>query len=175
MLEERLQQIRLVLLDVDGVLTGGEIIYSDNGEQIKVFDVKDGLGIRMLKNAGIEVGIITGRTGKALRHRCDNLGIELVFDGVRDKVRVLETIVQSSGITSQACAFIGDDLPDWAIMRQVGCAVAVADAHTMIRQIAHMITRAPGGRGAVREVSEVILKAQDKWAPTLEKLFNATQ
>jgi 3-deoxy-D-manno-octulosonate 8-phosphate phosphatase (KDO 8-P phosphatase) len=175
MLDDKLKQVSLLLMDVDGVLTGGEIIYTDSGEQIKVFNVKDGLGIRMLKAAGIQVGIITGRTGKALRHRCDNLGIELVFDGVRDKALLLETIANRTGIAPQACAFIGDDLPDWSIMKKVGCAVAVADAHEMIRQIAHMVTRAPGGQGAVRETCEAILKAQNKWAVTIGKLFDAVQ
>jgi 3-deoxy-D-manno-octulosonate 8-phosphate phosphatase (KDO 8-P phosphatase) len=168
----RLQQIKLVLLDVDGVLTPGQIIYDDSGNQLKIFDVKDGLGIRLLKEAGIGVGIVTGRTGSALRHRCSNLGIDLIFDGIRDKRAVLEKIKERTGIAAQATAFVGDDLPDIPIMRRVGLAVAVADAHELVRQCAHMTTRAPGGRGAVREVCETILKSQGRWEELINKLFN---
>jgi 3-deoxy-D-manno-octulosonate 8-phosphate phosphatase (KDO 8-P phosphatase) len=172
MLNDRLKQIRLLLLDVDGVLTAGEIIYGDNGEQFKVFDVKDGLGIRLLMEAGIDVGVVTGRTAKALIHRCRNLGIELIFDGVDNKSQALETIAARTGIAVQAMAFIGDDLPDLPIMQRVGLAVAVADAHETIRGAAHLITLAPGGRGAVREICEAILKAQERWEELTAKFFN---
>jgi 3-deoxy-D-manno-octulosonate 8-phosphate phosphatase (KDO 8-P phosphatase) len=163
----------MLLLDVDGVLTGGEIIYTDSGEQIKSFNVKDGVGIRMLKKAGIRVGIVTGRSGGALRHRCDNLGIDLVFDGVRDKTKVLEQIVTTHRVAPEAIAFVGDDLPDLGIMRQVGLAVAVADAHEIIRKTAHITTTVGGGRGAVREISEMILKTQGKWDDLIKRLFDA--
>ncbi len=167
----RLKKIKLLLLDVDGVLTTGEIVYTDAGEQIKSFDVKDGVGIRMLRAAGIEVGIITGRKSEALRHRCRNLNIELLFDGVRDKVAVMEALAARTGTDPEAMGFVGDDLPDLAVMRRAGLAVAVADAHPLIRETAHMTTRACGGRGAVRETCEAILKAQDKWEGILAKLF----
>lgn len=172
MTADQLIDIQLVLLDVDGVLTAGEIIYGDNGEQLKIFNVKDGLGIRMLKAAGIGVGIVTGRTGGALQHRCRNLGIDLVFDGVRDKTKTLDDIVGRTGIAADHIAFIGDDLPDLPVMKRVGLAVAVADAHESVRQAAHIITRLPGGRGAVREISDAILKAQNKWTTIVEKLFH---
>lgn len=170
--QSRLQKIKMLLLDVDGVLTGGEIIYTDTGEQIKYFNVKDGLGIRMLQKAGIQVGIVTGRSGEALRHRCNNLGIDLVFDGVRDKTEILEHIVETCRMAATAVAFVGDDLPDLGIMRQVGLSVAVADAHEIIRKTAHITTTASGGCGAVREISEMILKAQGKWDALLKRLFN---
>lgn len=172
MVTERLKQVQMVLLDVDGVLTAGEIIYGDSGEQFKVFNVKDGLGIRMLKAADIQVGIVTGRGGSALRHRCANLGIDLVFEGVRDKAQALAQATERTGIAAEATAFIGDDLLDLSIMKRVGLAVAVADAHAMVRAIAHLTTRAAGGRGAVREVCEAILKAQGRWDTILQKLFN---
>lgn len=172
--ESKLKRIEMLLLDVDGVLTSGEIIYSDTGKQIKHFDVKDGLGIRMLKKAGIQVGIVTGRSGNALRHRCNNLGLDLVFDGVRDKIKVLEQIMETHRMTTPAAiAFVGDDLPDLGIMRQVGLAVAVADAHEIIRKTAHITTTAAGGHGAVREISEMILKSQGKWDALIKRLFNA--
>jgi 3-deoxy-D-manno-octulosonate 8-phosphate phosphatase (KDO 8-P phosphatase) len=171
MTTNRLKQIRMVLLDVDGVLTTGDIIYSDSGEQTKVFNVRDGLGIRLLKEAGIKVGIITGRKGKALRHRCDNLGIELLLDGIRDKDKALDDIHAETGIPIEAMAFVGDDLPDLPAMKKAGLAVAVADAVPLIRQHAHLITDACGGKGAVREVSEAILKAQGNWDRLIERLF----
>jgi 3-deoxy-D-manno-octulosonate 8-phosphate phosphatase (KDO 8-P phosphatase) len=172
MVTERLKRIRLLLLDVDGVLTAGEIIYGDSGEQFKVFNVKDGLGLRLLKEAGIGVGIVTGRTGAALLHRCRNLGIDLIFDGIRNKFEVLKTIQERTGIAPEAMAFIGDDLPDLSIMKCVGLAAAVADAHEAVRRTAHLTTHAPGGRGAVREMCEAILKAQGRWEELTAKLFN---
>jgi 3-deoxy-D-manno-octulosonate 8-phosphate phosphatase (KDO 8-P phosphatase) len=171
MTANRLKKVRLVLLDVDGVLTSGDIIYTDSGEQIKIFDVKDGLGIRLLKEAGIKVGIITGRRGKALQHRCDNLGIELIFDGIRNKDEALDDIQAETGIPIEAMAFVGDDLPDLPAMKKVGLAVAVGDAVSLVREQAHMVTHAGGGKGAVREVSEAILKAQGLWDGLIERLF----
>ena len=172
MTEDKLKQIKMVLLDVDGVLTSGDIIYSDSGEQIKIFNVRDGVGIRLLKEAGLKVGIITGRKGKALHHRCVNLGIDLIFDGVRRKDKVLDDITARTGIPKDAMAFMGDDLPDLPVMKRVGLAVAVGDAHEIIRRKAHIITSAPGGKGAVREISEAILKAQGKWAELIGRLFD---
>jgi 3-deoxy-D-manno-octulosonate 8-phosphate phosphatase (KDO 8-P phosphatase) len=170
--DDKLKKIRMVLLDVDGVLTAGEIIYGDSGEQHKIFDVKDGVGIRMLKAAGIRVGIVTGRAGEALLHRCRNLGIDLVFDGVRDKAKVLAQIVEQTGIDPEATAFVGDDLPDLSIMQKVGLAVAVADAHKMVRRAAHITTWAAGDRGAVREVCDAVIKAQGRWDELVQTLFH---
>jgi 3-deoxy-D-manno-octulosonate 8-phosphate phosphatase (KDO 8-P phosphatase) len=172
MTQDRLSKIKMVLLDVDGVLTSGEIIYSDSGEQIKIFSVRDGVGIRMLQEAGLKVGIITGRKGQALHHRCVNLGIDLVFDGVRHKGRALDKITAGTGIPAEAMAYVGDDLPDLPVMQRVGLAVAVADAHEIVRQQAHITTLARGGRGAVREISETILKAQGLWDELIDRLFN---
>jgi len=172
MTTDRLKQVRLMLLDVDGVLTAGEIIYSDSGEQLKVFSVKDGLGIRLLQEAGIKVGIVTGRSGRALQHRCQNLGIDLVFDGVKDKAQALAQATERTGVLPEHTAFIGDDLPDLAIMKRVGLAVAVADAHAMVRQAAHFTTSAAGGKGAVRETCEAILKAQSLWDELVDRLFH---
>lgn len=163
MSEAKLEKIRMVLLDVDGVLTDGGITYDDNKVETKTFNCKDGLGIRLLMDAGITVGIVTGRAAPALRHRCDNLGITLIFDGVTDKAAALARIVESTGIPASEIAFVGDDLPDLPIMSRVGLAVAVADAHPFIRSHAAIITQAPGGKGAVREISEDILKAKGLW------------
>ena len=166
---DKLKSIKLLLLDVDGVLTDGSIIYNDNGEETKVFNVKDGLGIRLLMEAGIKVGIVTGRSSKALHHRCKNLGIDYIFDDVNDKAGVLDLILERTGVTAEEIAFIGDDLPDLPLMRRVGLSVAVADAHKTALATSDMITSAKGGAGAVREVCEAILKAQGLWEKILER------
>jgi 3-deoxy-D-manno-octulosonate 8-phosphate phosphatase (KDO 8-P phosphatase) len=167
--DSRLEQISLLLLDVDGVLTDGSIVYNDSGQEIKSFNSKDGLGIRLLMDAGIRVGIVTGRSAPALVHRCRNLGIDLIFDGIRDKAAVLERIVAQVGVNPHQIAFVGDDLPDLAIMKRVGVAVAVADASAVVREKAAMVTTAPGGAGAVRELCEAILKAKGLWQAILER------
>jgi 3-deoxy-D-manno-octulosonate 8-phosphate phosphatase (KDO 8-P phosphatase) len=155
--------VKLLLLDADGVLTDGSIIYNDAGSEIKTFNVKDGLGIRMLTESGIPVGIVTGRSSAALRRRCEDLGINLLFEGIRDKAALPDIISEHTGIIAELMAFAGDDLPDLPIMKRVGFSIAVADAHPMVRDLADMVTEARGGRGAVRQVCEAILNAQGLW------------
>lgn len=162
-LEATLNQIKLMLLDVDGVLTDGAVTYTDQGHEIKRFSVKDGLGLRLLMDAGIRVGIITGRKSQALVARCSNLGINLLYDGVKNKVAALETILAKTGFNASETAFTGDDLPDICVMKRVGLAIAVADAADEVRQAARLVTRKKGGDGAVREVCELILKARGEW------------
>ncbi len=159
----KLKRIRLLLLDVDGVLTDGGIIYNDNGAEAKVFNVKDGLGLRLLMDAGIKVCIVTGRTSKALRHRCGDLGIDHVFEGVSEKDTLLDSIIEQAGVSVEETAFIGDDLVDLPLMKKIGLAIAVADAHEAVLDNVAMVTSAIGGAGAVREVCEAILKAQGLW------------
>ena len=159
----RLARIRLLLLDVDGVLTDGRLYYGADGEILKAFNVRDGLGLRLAMAAGLAVGIVTGRRGPALAARCRDLGIAMIFDGVRDKAAVLSPIAARTGLAPDAMAFVGDDLPDLALMRRVGLAVAVADADAAVRAAAHLVTDAPGGRGAVREVCRRLLTAQGHW------------
>lgn len=166
---ERARRIRLLLLDVDGVLTDGTIIYDDDGVETKVFNVKDGMGIRLLRIGNIEVGIATGRTSGALVHRCRNLGITHIFQGLKDKTIVLDKIRKDIGLAEDQIAFVGDDLLDIAIMKRVGLAVAVADAHEAVIEVSHMVCTAPGGHGAVREVAEYLLKAQDQWTDILKR------
>lgn len=172
MIDTRLKQIALILLDVDGVLTAGQVIYSDSGQETKEFHVRDGLGIRMLMEAGLSVGIVTGRRSMALVHRCRNLGIDLLKDGIRDKAAALEEILKETGVAASATAFVGDDLPDLPIMRRVGAPIAVGDAHDLVKQAAIMTTRARGGCGAVREISERILQARGDWEPMINRLFS---
>jgi len=160
---EKLKKIQLILLDVDGVLTDGSIIYNDDGRETKIFNARDGFGIRLVMQAGITVGIVTGRSSEALRHRCENLGIQYLFDGVQDKAAMLDKIVTQTGVEAEHAAFMGDDLPDLPLMKRTGLSIAVADAHELVRQKADWTTRAPGGHGAVREVCEALLKAQGLW------------
>ncbi len=165
----RLQSIKLLLLDVDGVLTDGSIAYTGRQEETKVFNVKDGLGIRMLHQNHIQTGIVTGRASDALLRRCRELGISLVFDNISDKDRVLEAIMQQSGCRGEEIAFIGDDLPDLPLMAKVALGIAVADAHEAVRRQAAIITRNAGGKGAVREVCEMILEAKGLWQAQLSQ------
>ncbi len=166
---KKLEPITTLLLDVDGVLTDGGIIYGDDGAETKVFNAKDGLGIRFLMDAGVTVGIVTGRRSGALRHRCRNLGVEHVFDGVSDKGALLDRIRERVGATPGEIAFMGDDLPDLPLMKKIGCAVAAADARAEVRERADIVTDATGGNGAVREICESILKAKGMWEKILER------
>ena len=168
MVHHKLKRIKLLILDVDGVLTNGGIIYDDNGSETKIFNVKDGLGIRLLLEAGIILYIVTGRRSEALYNRCRNLGIDHIFDNVQDKAALLDPILKQTGVPASDVAFIGDDLPDLALMKRVGLSIAVANAHEAVRKHADMVTLATGGNGAVREICEAILKAQGLWDAIFE-------
>lgn len=167
---KKLKDIHLLLLDVDGVLTDGSIIYSDEGSETKVFNVKDGYGLKLIMSAGIKVGLVTGRTSKALHRRCRDLGVRYVYDGVQQKAQLLDTIVRETGVAAANTAFIGDDLPDLPLMRRIGLSIAVADAHETVRNFSDWVTAAPGGRGAVREVCDALLKARGDWEKIMEQL-----
>jgi len=156
-------QIRLLFLDVDGVLTDGCITFNDRGEEIKTFHVKDGLGLKMLMRAGVEVAIITGRTSGALIHRAKELGIKELYQGVSDKSGLCREILLSKGVDPREAACMGDDLPDLAMFKEVGVRIAVSDAAEELRGAADLVTVHSGGHGAVREACEWILKRQGKW------------
>lgn len=168
----QLADIRLLLLDVDGVLTDGSITYTDTGEQIKTFNVKDGLGIRLLMDAGVLVGIVTARVSGALRHRCENLGITLVFDGISDKAGALASISENTQINTAHIAFMGDDLIDLPAMIRAGFAFTVADAPAEVKDRADMITDRPGGKGAVRQACEAILRAKGLWETSIARFLS---
>jgi 3-deoxy-D-manno-octulosonate 8-phosphate phosphatase (KDO 8-P phosphatase) len=163
-----LAHIKLLVLDVDGVLTDGRIIYTDSGEQIKQFSSRDGLGLRLLMDNGILVGIITGRISGALTHRCRNLGIDLIFDGIFNKAEALDRMARKTGIDPAEMAFMGDDLIDLPAMARAGIAIAVADAADEVKARADIVTRAAGGHGAVREICDAILKAAGLWENALK-------
>ena len=157
MLKKPAAAIRLLVLDVDGVLTDGRLYFGPNGEALKLFHVRDGLGIQQVAKAGIEVAVISGRKSRMVDVRCRELGVEHVHQGAKDKVAVLEKLCARLKIQPSECACVGDDLPDIPVMRKVALAFAVADAHTDARHAAHLITKLPGGHGAVREVCDYLL------------------
>lgn len=159
-LTERLERITLLLMDCDGVLTDGRLYFSAGGEELKVFDVKDGQGLVMWHQAGFRSGIISGRNSSIVDVRARQLGIEFVHQGSSEKLAAFEKIITDVGVSPDEVAFIGDDLPDAHLMPRVGLAVAVADAHISAKSAAHLVTANPGGRGAVRELIDLILKAK---------------
>jgi 3-deoxy-D-manno-octulosonate 8-phosphate phosphatase (KDO 8-P phosphatase) len=158
------QKIKLLLLDVDGVLTDGKLYYGNSGEEMKGFDIQDGLGIKLLQKGNIQVGIITGRISSLLQRRADELGISPVIQGREDKLTALNELLPSLGITLDEIAFIGDDLPDLAVIKRVGLGITVANAGSTLAAEANWQTVSTGGNGAVREVAEMILIAQGKFS-----------
>lgn len=158
----RAGRIRLLICDVDGVLSDGLIYMGNNGEELKAFNVRDGYGIRCLLTSGIEVGIITGRSSALVADRAATLGITHLYQGQSDKLIAYEELLSRLNLQPEEIAYIGDDLIDWPVMSRVGLSVAVADAHPLLLAKAHYITRIHGGKGAVRELCDLILMAQGK-------------
>jgi 3-deoxy-D-manno-octulosonate 8-phosphate phosphatase (KDO 8-P phosphatase) len=159
----RARRVEMILMDVDGTLTDGTLAVLPDGEEVKSYHVRDGLGILLAQMAGLRLGIITGKTSKSLERRAERLRIFEVHQGVLDKTKALREILEKQALAPEAVAYIGDDLGDVEVMRSVGLAAAVADAHPEARRHAHYVCRAAGGRGAVRELIEFILDAQGKW------------
>jgi 3-deoxy-D-manno-octulosonate 8-phosphate phosphatase (KDO 8-P phosphatase) len=162
-IQERAARIKLLLMDCDGVLTDGRIWLFESGEEQKGFHTRDGLGIELWRRAGLKSGIISGRNSSAVELRARALGMSFVVQGVGEKVRAFTETVDQAGVTDEEVAFIGDDLNDIPLMMRSGFAVAVADAALETRECAHYVTQLAGGYGAVREVIELILKAQSRW------------
>lgn len=161
--------IRLLCLDVDGVLTDGSVLIDDHGVETKRFFVRDGTAIRMWQRAGGMIAIITGRRGEALRHRARELGIEHLLEGVERKGEAFEALLDALGVDAQEVAMVGDDLPDLPILERCGYPVAVRDAAPEVVEVAGHVTTATGGRGAVREVVELLLKAKGDWDCSVER------
>ncbi len=159
-IQERAARIRLVIFDVDGVLTDGSLFLGDDGQEYKAFHSRDGLGMTLLQDTGVQLAVITGRTSQVVRSRMESLGISNVYQGYQDKLPPYEELKARLSLTNEMVAYVGDDLVDLPVMRRVGLAIAVSDAHPRVRQHAHWHTRAGGGRGAAREVCELILDAQ---------------
>jgi len=159
-INEKAARIRLVIFDVDGVLTDGSLFVGDDGQEYKAFNSRDGHGIKMLLKYGVEVAIITGRTSKVVEHRMANLGITHVYQGKLDKLPAYEELRGKLGISQEETAYVGDDVVDLPVMRQVGLAIAVQDAHPLVRQHSHWQTPSAGGRGAARDVCEMLMEAK---------------
>jgi 3-deoxy-D-manno-octulosonate 8-phosphate phosphatase (KDO 8-P phosphatase) len=162
-LAQRSRAIELLVLDVDGVLTDGGIIFGSGGLEQKVFHVRDGSGLKFWHSAGKRSAIISGRTSDVVRRRAKETGITHVFEGVDDKAAILQSLLEKESLAPEKACFVGDDLPDLPVLTRVGLAVAVADACPEVRRHAHYVTQAGGGRGAVREVVELILGTQGLW------------
>jgi len=169
-MKEKLLKIKMLLLDVDGVLTGGEIIYSSSGEELKKFDIQDGMGITLARMAGLKTGIITGRTSEMVKRRAEELQFDVVSQGNFNKLKPYEEIRESYGLNDDEIAYVGDDLLDLPILKRVGFSVAVANARDEVKAQCDYITTAEGGNGAVREVIDKILKRQEKFYDLLEQL-----
>jgi 3-deoxy-D-manno-octulosonate 8-phosphate phosphatase (KDO 8-P phosphatase) len=160
---ERALGIKMILMDVDGTLTDGSLLLLPDGEELKSYNVRDGLGIILARLAGIKTGIITGKTSRPLEKRSERLRIDELYQGILDKKEVLLEILDKHGLGPEQAAYIGDDLGDLEVMQTVGLAGAVADAHPKIKENCHFISPSSGGKGAVREFIEFILESQNLW------------
>jgi 3-deoxy-D-manno-octulosonate 8-phosphate phosphatase (KDO 8-P phosphatase) len=165
------KKIKLVVFDVDGVLTDGRIIIGDDGQEYKAFHSRDGHGMKLLQYTGVEIAIITGRTSKTVEHRMNGLGITHVYQGKRVKLPVFESLIDELGLSPEECAYVGDDWVDLAIMQRVGLAVAVQDADALVKKHAHWTTPSCGGHGAAREVCELIMEGQGTLQDQIERHF----
>ena len=165
---QRARSVRLLLFDVDGVLTDGRIILGGEDEH-KAFNIKDGHGIKMLQQGGVAIGIVTGRKSRAVERRAAELGIERVYQGCDEKLSVYRQLLAEMDLAPEQVAYVGDDVVDLPLLLHVGLSIAVQDAHPLVKRHAHWITPSTGGRGAAREVCELILHAQDKYEAALRR------
>jgi 3-deoxy-D-manno-octulosonate 8-phosphate phosphatase (KDO 8-P phosphatase) len=171
MINGQIEEIRLLLMDVDGVMTDGRIIFDSNGIESKFFNVKDGHGIKMVQRTGIEVGIISGRESQVVRNRADELGISIVYLKAQDKLTPYREILAKTGLHDRQIAYIGDDIIDIPILRRVGFAAAPADAVAEVLPYVHFVAKNGGGWGAVREVCDLLLKGQKSWDAVTARYF----
>jgi 3-deoxy-D-manno-octulosonate 8-phosphate phosphatase (KDO 8-P phosphatase) len=157
---EKAQAIKLAIFDVDGVLTDGGLHYSDSGDEVKIFDVRDGHGMKMLQTSGVALAIITSRTSKCVARRAENLGIDFLYQGVENKISAFQALTTKLRLEPSACAYMGDDWVDLPVLARCGLALSVPEAPAVVRERVHYVTRASGGRGAAREACELIMQAQ---------------
>lgn len=173
-IQQLAHSIKLVIFDVDGVLTDGSLFFDNQGQEYKAFNAKDGHGIRLLQEGHLQIALITGRTSELLLHRADNLGIEreLIYQGYRDKRPAFADLLAKTGLQAENVAYVGDDVIDLPIMKQVGFAIAVGDAHPFVKKHADWVSEKFGGRGAVRETCEMLLDAQGKLDEILQSYLH---
>ncbi len=172
-MQDRLANIKLLLLDVDGVLTDGRIIYDNRGNELKAFDVKDGHGLKMLQRAGIKVGIITGRSSEIVSRRAKELGIDILYQGALRKLEPYLEILSEQGLTDEQVAYVGDDVVDLPILRRVGFSATVADAVPDVAPLVDFVASHSGGRGAVREICDLLLQASGQWDELTKRYFDS--
>jgi 3-deoxy-D-manno-octulosonate 8-phosphate phosphatase (KDO 8-P phosphatase) len=168
---EKARDIKLLILDVDGVLTDGKIVYTDRGEEAKAFDVKDGHGLKLLMRAGIPVALITGRSSPAVEHRARDLGITRIYQKAINKIEAYEELRRAENLRDEEICVVGDDLPDLPILRICGFSVAVADSAEEVKREVDYVTNKEAGKGAVREVCDIILKARGLWGAVTDRYF----
>ena len=161
-------RIRLLIFDVDGVLTDGSLFLGDDGQEYKAFNSRDGHGIKMLQRHGVIVGIITGRTSRVVEHRMENLGVTHIYQGKLQKLPAYEELIAELGMSDEETAYVGDDVVDLPVMRRVGLAIAVQDAHPLVLKHSHWQTPSAGGRGAARDVCEMLMEARGVLLAELE-------
>ena len=166
-LEQRIRNIRMLIFDIDGVLTDGSLFYGDDGQEYKAFNSRDGHGIKMLRDSGVEIGILTGRTSNVVLHRARNLGIPHIIQGAGDKLPPYLDMLEQLKLHPEQVAYMGDDVVDLPVLRRCGFGCTVPDAPDEVKARCHYVTRAGAGRGAAREVCELILRAQGHWAAQL--------
>ena len=164
---QRARAVRMIIFDVDGVLTDGSLFYDDRGEEYKAFNSRDGHGIKMLRASGVDTGIITGRTSNIVLHRARNLGIDHIFQGADDKLAAYGELLARVGLEPNQIAYMGDDIVDLPVINRCGLAITVPDAPEEVKARCQLVTRAQAGRGAAREACELIMRAQDTWAAQL--------
>lgn len=167
------RQIELVIFDIDGVLTDGSLFIGDDGQQYKAFNSKDGHGIRMLQDSGVQIAILTGRTSQVVLHRAKDLGIKHVLQGYRDKRPAFQELLKLTGLEPHQVAYVGDDVIDLPVMVQVGLPIAVGDAEEFVKNNAKMVTKRNGGKGAAREICEFLMQARGVLDETLASYLKA--
>lgn len=168
-LENRAKRIKLVIFDVDGVMTDGSLYLCDDGQEYKAFNSHDGHGMKMLSNTGVQMAIITGRTSNVVKKRAENTGITHFYQGVSDKLEAFQELIAKLGVSPEECAFMGDDIVDLPPMRRCGLAITVPGAIDLVKEYAHYETKKEAGKGAVREAVEMIMKAQGTFETQLSK------
>ena len=164
---DRARAVRLAIFDVDGVMTDGRLYYGERGEELKVFDVRDGHGLKMLQQSGVRLALLTSRSSRAVALRAENLGIDLVYQGVADKLAAFEDLLAALKLAADGASYMGDDLIDLPVLQRCGLALSVPGAPPDVQAAAHYVTQAPGGRGAVREACELMLRAQGSYTAQL--------
>jgi len=166
---EKAKSIRIVIFDVDGVLTDGTLYFTDSGEEIKAFNSRDGHGMKMLKASGVELAIITARESRSVKLRAENLNITLLYQGEKNKLKVFESLVTKLKLDMSSCAYVGDDLIDLPVMTRCGLSICVPSSPILVKKHAHYVTNSEGGQGAVREVCEMIMRSQGTLDEQVEK------